>query len=148
MLFLSCSILSLFSAEKLPQSQWNNENAPPSDEMVQTYRRGKMFLWHLRNARLPRRSIYSSRRRASPRRHNNNRAEERKTSGALSHTQSQMNADVCIASRRHSSSNVAFNARFARAAAADAAAGGRALLKRRGRQKRERHLLSSRQGGA
>lgn len=112
--------------------------------MVQTYRRGKMFLWHLRNARLPRRSIYSSRRGASPRRQNNNRAEERTPFGAPSRTQSQMNADVCVASRRHSSSNVAFNARSARAAAA----GWRALLKRRGRQKRERHLLSSRQGGA
>lgn len=59
-----------------------------------------------------------------------------------------MNADVGIATRRHSSSNVAFKARFARAAAADAAAGWRALLKRRGRRRRERHPLSSRQGGA
>lgn len=66
-----------FSAKKLPQSQRNNENALASDEMAQTYRRAKMFLWHLRNARLPRRSIYSSRRRAFPRRQNNNRAEER-----------------------------------------------------------------------
>lgn len=75
-------LMPLCLCTERPQSQWNNENTPPSDKMVQTYWRGKLFLWRLHNTRLPQRSIYSSRRRASPRRQKQQQSRREKTFGA------------------------------------------------------------------
>lgn len=123
--------------------------------LFQTYWRYKLFLLHLHNTRLPRWNIYSSRRSVFPRRPKKKTEQKgEKTFGmplsGCSQTQSQMNADICIASSHRSPSNVAFNALFARMWVTAAAGGWWALRKKKEKRhtQTERHPVSFRQGGA